>query len=186
MLKHKKILSSLLVLPFFMLFSCTKAKEDYPVHRYSQEPEKVNEHLVVTGELSKKEYDSTKEETLSLDGLTISIDGQVTTDRKGDKESALQGGFFVCEREDLPTNSIVHLDSKAGTNVEKMDFSFYIGAAIKNEIYVSRVFTVTIKNPNAIKPWVWYTVTAVVVFGVVGMVMFTRYRKGKRNENITK
>lgn len=194
MFKHKKILSSLLVLPFFTIFSCAKAKEEYKVHRYSEEPLEVNKHLVVTGDLNKKEYDSTKQEKLDLTGLVIEVDGDskdLVNDRRGDKASILEEGtFFVCNREDLPTNTIIHVDSKAGTNVESMDFSFYIGAAIKvgdlYEIYVSKGFKVIIKNPSAIKPWVWYTVTAVVVFGIVGMVMYTRYRKAKLNEQNSK
>lgn len=188
MLKHKKFLSLLLVLPVFATFSCAKAKEEYKVHSYSKEEEKISEHLTVTGELAKKEYDSKKSEVLDLDGLVITIDGQVATnrisERKEVKDLLVSGSYFVCSRDDLPTNTFIGGDYKANTNIESMDFTFYVATAVQveqtYEIYVSQPFKVTIKNSDAIKPWVWYVVTGVVIFGVIGMVMLTRHYKAKK------
>ena len=181
MLKHKKFLSLLLVLPLFSVFSCAKAKEDYPIHT-----DPLPSQLKVEGELRKKTYETNKGEVLSLDGLTIKIDNTESTNRINKKEDILNNGYFVCSRKDLPSNTIIGSDFKAGTNVEVSSFTFYIATALEvngsYEIFVSEGYTVTITNSNAIKPWVWYTITAVVVFGVIGMVMFTRHRKMKKEE----
>lgn len=190
MLKHKKFLSLLLILPAFSVFSCAKAKEDYKVHQQSKEPDVVNT-LKVDGKLKNTEYDSNKGETLDLTGLTITVNGKTPNrinERKEVKDLLIDNSYFVCSREDLPTNSFVGSDYKATTNVESADFTFYIAAAIKvsdsYEIYVSQGFKVTIKNSNAIKPWVWYVVTGVVIFGVIGMIFFTRHYKAKKEGKI--
>lgn len=183
MLKHKKILFLSLLATFFLSPGCTKATEPYEVVKDS---DKVKEHLVVSGELSVKSYDAKNGEVLKLDGLTIKIDDDaqdLVTNRKNDKSNLESGGFFVCGRDDFPTNTIIGSDYKATSNVEKLDFTFYIGAVIQTDgvykTFVSQSFTVSITNSNVIKPWVWYTVTAVVIFGVVGMVAFTKHHKEK-------
>lgn len=193
MLKHKKILFLLPLAPLFLLPSCQPASEPYPLLRYNNEPdrEEVSKHLTVTGPLKKADYEASKNEVLSLEGLTITIDGvdqNLIDNRKNDKSDLESGGFFVCSRDDFPTNTIIGSDYKATTNVEKLDFTFYIGTVIKiDEVYkilVSQPFKVSITNSDAIKPWVWYTVTAVVIFGVIGMVMFTRHYKAKKEGKI--
>lgn len=193
MLKHKKILFLLPLAALFLLPSCQPATEPYPLLRYNNEPdrEEVSKHLAVDGELTYTSYDAKSGEVLKLDGLTIKIDGNVqdlVANRKNDKSDLESGGFFVCSRDDFPTNTIIGSDYKATTNVEKLDFTFYIATVIKiKDVYktlVSKSFTVSITNSDAIKPWVWYTVTAVVIFGVIGMVMFTRHYKAKKEGKI--
>lgn len=193
MLKHKKFLFLLPLALIFLLPSCKPASEPYPILRFNNEPDKeeVSEHLTVTGSLIKEDYDASKNEVLKLDGLTITIDGvnqNLIDNRKNDNSDLESGGFFVCSRDDFPTSTIIGSDYKATTNVEKLDFTFYIATVIKiDDVYktlVSQSFKVSITNADAIKPWVWYTVTAVVIFGVIGMVMFTRHYKAKKEGKI--
>ncbi|MCQ2793987.1 MAG: hypothetical protein MJ207_01245 [Bacilli bacterium] len=191
MLKQKKFLSLLLFLPVFSLFACTKVKEDYKV---VTDQAKVKDHLVVEGTLKEKTYETKDAHPLNLDGLTVTIDGNpqdLTHKRITSKKDVLESGFFVCSNKDFPTNSIIGLNDKPSTNVEKSDFTFYIATTLKDKndsytvyVYESDELKVTITNANAIKPWVWYVVTAVVIFGIVAMVTFTRRYKAKKEGKI--
>lgn len=188
MLKQKKFLSLLLFLPVFSLFSCTKVKEDYKI---VTDQAKVKERLVVEGKLEKTTYETKDGEPLDLTGLKITIDHQDLTSKRIDKkEDILNEGFFACSNKDFPTNSIIGLNDKPSTNVEKSDFTFYIATVLEENdehivyVYESDELKVTITNASAIKPWVWYVVTAVVIFGVVAMVTFTRRYKAKKEGKI--
>ena len=196
MLKHKKFLSLLLMLPVIGAFSCSKVKEPYHLIRQwiIDEVKDIDftSHLNVTDGPTKTEY--TTGEVLDITGINVSINGDSQVTRAANKDDIYNDKtFFVCSNASLPTNSFIGPDYKATSNVESSELTFYIAAAIKKadndyDIYVAGVidqfYKVTIKNPNAIKSWVWYTVTAVVIFAVVAMVSFTRHHKAKKEGNL--
>lgn len=176
MYNHKKIFVGLLFLPLFMSFSCSKPKEPYQVHvQTNDEPN----NLTVNATLPETLKNGDK---LPINTINVKYNNQ-PLDWLGEnnKEFKTDGKFFLVTSSDYPTNSIV-TNLVVTTNVERNDLNFYVSYFNKNDetVYISRQLKVTITNDNVIKPWVWYTITAAVIFGVIGMVAFTRYYKNKK------
>lgn len=165
MLKHKKIFYLSLLLPVLTIFNCAKAKEEF---EHTQD-----DQLIAT--ISKTDYQN--KESLVIDKVMYH-DTDLTD--KWVKKDYQSDGYFICTNNEFPSNSIV-TNLEMTTNVDKNDLVFYIAHFDHddNKIHLSNAYTVTIHNEGALKPWVWYTVTAVVIFLVVAMVFFTRRYKEK-------
>lgn len=180
MLKHKKFLSILLVLPLFSIFSCAKAKEPYKVEK--QEGDDPT-HLVVTSTLPTSINSGNK---LDISKIEVTYNG-TKIDWLGEKNKQFEDEtkFFLITNANFPTNSIV-TNLEVTTNVDRNDLVFYVSHFDKSAetVFVSKQLKITVINDNAIKPWVWYVVTGVVIFGVIGMVMLTRHYKAKKEGKI--
>ena len=180
MFKHKKILFVGSLIAMCSLFSCTKANEKYKVAKYSEGtsfPLKV-----VVPDRFKKDYEVSGKDDVLLDvgNLEVSYnDKALTWDANIEKEN----NFFLCTNDSYPTNSVVK-GLKITSSAERSDLNFfvaYIDLHLEQATtFVSQRITVHVTNSGAIKPWVWFVITGVVIFGVVGMVFYTKRRKENR------
>lgn len=170
MLKHKNFSRLLLILSLFLFFSCGKPSKDYNV---------TLDDKALYVKIDKTEYKDGEDLVIS----EVTYNGIHLDWIKNDYE---KNGYFITTNNQYPLSAIV-VNLTMGTNVEKNDLLFYIGYFNASEgehgtVHLSEQRKVTITNDNALKPWVWYVVTGVVIFGVIGMTLFTRHYKMKKEE----
>lgn len=173
MFKHKKILYTLFLLPVCTLFSCQKAKEPYEVKTRGNYPD---EWLYVDSTNLAKEI--TSGESIKTEQIIVKY-----KDKKIEwsQDILAVDTYFFCTNESFPTNSVVK-DLKVTSNTESADLNFFVAHVdvSANTTFVSSKITIKVNNPSALKPWVWFVVTGVVIFGVVAMVFYTKRRKETR------
>lgn len=172
MLKMKNFLLLGLILPVFAITSCKTAKDQYDGHIHTK-----SDQVSINLDNFPKSYDSGKK--IDVEKIVFTYKGTTYLPLlEGDK--IVEGKFFVTRSETTPTLSFVKpANYTVQSNAESADMTFYTGILDAGEIYLSTEIKITVKNAGAMKPWVWYVVTAVVIFGVVAMVFFTRRYKEK-------
>ena len=170
MFNFRKLTISLAFIPFLMLSSCGSAEDPYKDHI------KVNDSsFVVNTDNIKKEYNDG--ELLDLTNISVKLNGnEISTQADEPKVNC----YFVTRSQSTPSLSLVKKENfKLSCNSSSADMTFYIGTLGGEDLYISDGITIKVNNPNALKPWVWYVVSGVVIFGVIGMVTFTRRKKAK-------
>lgn len=161
----------LLVFPFFMLFSCSSGgtKNQYPVYSDS-------ERFSVDSSAFSKEYKNGDE--VNFETLKVTFDNKELVYSENINED--DDHFYVIADPASP-NVIIMNHSLASSNKETSTTNIYVAVLLKGTdetaYYVSEPITLTITNPNALKPWVLYTVSGVVILAIVGFSFF----KGKKN-----
>lgn len=181
MFKHKKFFILTLGVTVCALFSCQKAEDTYTVV-LGKGP------IYETTSAWKNTYESGEE--LSLDGLIVKFGEKVLSHTANKDEITNPNYYFICTSNSVPTMSI-NTNLTINSNAEDSDLSFYVahidedlGPNKDTKVYVSEKITVHVHNGGALKPWVWFVVTGVVIFGVIGMVVFTKRYKAKKEGNL--
>ncbi len=176
MFNHKKFLLLSLILSVFFITSCgEKPSEPHDV---------INNDPNISFNWNNKPGEIKSGGKLPVDDFVVSY-GNFNQNLKflgeGSKEYENNNVFFISSNPTYPTNSIV-TNLTVTTNVERNDLTFYICTFQNNNVCVSGAQSITIVNSDALKPWVWYVVTGVVIFGVVAMVVFTKRYKEKHSK----
>ena len=188
MLKHKKFLSLLLVLPLFSITSCQKATEKYSVIKHGQDGNQLTYDFPVSWkDVHKAPFD------LEFDGLSVKFnDVELTTRATKLKDAQTEGTYFICTSESIPSQSIIsnfHIN-KTNTNVNTT-LTFYVAHLdYKNEskeskVHLSEKVTIKVYNEGAFMgPWFIPVVSIVVALLVVAMIFFTHRYKAKKEGKI--
>lgn len=179
MLKHKKFLSTLLVLPLFASFSCAQAKDTYNIKKNGDEGNLLV--LEATPEKWSQPIEAPFE--LNFDGLKVKFDETyLNVLAKNIDEAKEPLSYFICTSDTVPSKSIINNYQVAWTNAQvNTQLNFYIAHLDNNDIHLSNKITINVINKGAFAgPWVIPVITIGIALIVVAMVFFTHRYKAKK------
>lgn len=170
----------LLGLSVFPLVGCSAKEEGTKANIISS-----SSHLVVDESGFKKEY--TDGESIDFSTLKVTFDSLTLTyqDEGVNKD---ENHFYVTDSMNDPT---VAVSNNVQVQSSKKESQTFIYVAYKTEIsgdvtyYVSAPITITIKNDNALSPWVLYTVTGLVFLCLIGFSFWKTSKRKKENKPVS-
>lgn len=190
MLKHKKFLSLLLVLPVFTAFSCATVSETYTVIKNGDDNNKLQ---CVIPEKWKEVYPAPFNLEDDFNELTVTFDNNpITKIAKSLEEAKDPTTFFICTSESVPSKSIIGNFQVNKTNTDvNTTLTFYVahleykGESKESMVYLSQKITINVYNEGAFAgPWVIPVVTIGVALIAFAMVFFVHRYKAKKEGKI--
>lgn len=160
------------IFPLFLLFSCSskQPKVDYPIHTDS-------ERISVDTSAFRREYENGDEVDFST--LKVTFDDQVLIYSENVNED--NSHFYVVNDPDSPSVVLMN-HSLASSSKETSSTDIYVAVLWRDSdgasYFISEPIELTIVNHNALKPWVLFTVSGIVILAIAG-VSFSMGKKKK-------
>ena len=186
MLKHKKFLSLLLVLPLFSITSCQKATEKYTVLKEGQEGNNLTCEFPASWKEVHKAPFNLEDEFVDLNVTFNNV--KLTKVAKKLEDAKQADTFFICTSDSVPSKSIINNFKVNKTNTDiNTTLTFYVAhleykdESKDSKVHLSKKVTIKVYNEGAFMgPWFIPVVSVVIALAVVAMVFFTHRYKAKK------